>query len=186
MKRRRTAEDPSREPNKQCIIYYYTLGESLFIYIFPQLISIVSLNGGQGATSIAALSRGVLENTGTVPCSASLPTGLPKISTTAGEYFPASDVGFSLSFSIATRNVTSLIDDNPNYAAIRKAFKDLGLGGSADMVRAGEPVYDRFRTHFGSTTWITDYFYGAADGTLSTIEVGFIRHSLPSYKDFSS
>eukprot|EP00352_Strombidinopsis_acuminata_P009530 CAMPEP_0176365306 /NCGR_PEP_ID=MMETSP0126-20121128/20372_1 /TAXON_ID=141414 ORGANISM="Strombidinopsis acuminatum, Strain SPMC142" /NCGR_SAMPLE_ID=MMETSP0126 /ASSEMBLY_ACC=CAM_ASM_000229 /LENGTH=1031 /DNA_ID=CAMNT_0017722243 /DNA_START=72 /DNA_END=3167 /DNA_ORIENTATION=- len=159
------AADPAGHAIIEAFFDVASVPDSYNYYAFCAIKAVMNKFLGAAATHL-----GVLENTGAVPCSTSLPTGLPKISTTAGEYFPASDVGFSLSFSIATRNVTSLIVDNPNYAAIRKAFKDLGLGGSADMVRTGEPVYDRFRTHFGSNTWISDYFYGAADGSLSTIE----------------
>lgn len=166
---------------KQQTIHFLLLHPAWRIIIhacFPHFILIVSLNGGQlGANRTAALSSGVLENTDTVTCAESLPTGLPKISTPAGDYSPASNVGFSLSLSIATRSVTTLIVDNPDYAAIRTAFKDLGLGGSADTVRTGEPVYEAFRAYFGSNTWITDYFYGTADGSLTSSEVGFMFYS---------
>ena len=115
--------------------------------------------------TLAATDLGVLEGTSTVNCTTPLPTGLPKITSKAGDYTPASDVGASLSFSLAIKEITSHIGDATDYAAAKAAFQSQGVAGSADRSRDGEMVYDAFRAFFKKDNWISSYFYAATDGT---------------------
>ena len=79
--------------------------------------------------------------------------------------YTSGDVGASLSFSLAAKEVTSLVGDATNYAAVKAAFKAQGLAGAADRARSGEAVYDVFRAYFGKNAWMSEYLYAATDGT---------------------
>ena len=118
--------------------------------------------------SLAASDMGVLEGTSDVSCPTTLLTGLPKMTTKAGDYTPAGDVGSSLSFSVAAKAVVSLVGDTTDYAKVKSTFQAQGLAGSADRVRTGETVYDLFRAYFAKDNWMTEYFYAATDGTSLT------------------
>ena len=130
-------------------------------YAFCKVKAVMTKFIGFSATG----ELGALENTNTITCDATLPTGLSKITTDAGDYTPAADVGASLSFPIAVKKVIEDAGDVTKYPTVKTLFKDLGLAGNADMVRAGEPVYDAFKSHFGSANWMSSYFYAATDGT---------------------
>ena len=75
------------------------------------------------------LEMGALDAASGVTCAAtSLPTGLPKIVTAAGEYTPAGPVGASLAFSDAVETVVSQIDDaRNNGAVVAAAYQDSGI-----------------------------------------------------------
>jgi hypothetical protein len=51
-----------------------------------------------------------------------------------------------------------------NWADV-KTYYDANLKSIADTAHAGEPVWDAFKTYFGSATFITDYVHKAITGT---------------------
>jgi hypothetical protein len=64
-----------------------------------------------------------------------------------------------------------LLDEPSSFADVLDSFRKTGLAGSVLSVgsagsvlsRAGEPVWDMFKTYFGNATWMTDYVETAAD-----------------------
>ena len=99
-------------------------------------------------------------------CAATLPSGASGVVTHAGtRYYPAGgeDIGGSLSFSVAVMKTLDLLDEPSSFADVLDSFRKTGLAGSADTSRVGEPVWDMFKTYFGSATWMTDYVETAAD-----------------------
>ena len=98
-------------------------------------------------------------------CAATLPSGATGVVTDVGTYYPAGgeDIGGSLSFSVAVMKTLDLLDEPSSFADVLDSFRKTGLAGSADTSRVGEPVWDMFKTYFGSPTWMTDYVETAAD-----------------------
>ena len=80
-------------------------------------------------------------------------------------YTPISIVGPDLSVSQAVSQVKALLSDSSNYATIKAKYTTSGLRALADTNRAGEPVWDKFKVHFGSETWISDFIDKICDGT---------------------
>jgi len=80
-------------------------------------------------------------------------------------YTPHSIVGPDLSVSQAVSQVKTLLGDSSDYATIKETYTELGLRALADTVHTGEPVWDAFEAHFGSTTWISDFVDKICDGT---------------------
>ena len=80
-------------------------------------------------------------------------------------YTPTSIVGPDLSVSQAVAKVKALLGDSSDYAAIKAEYTNSGLRALADTDRTGEPVWDRFKSHFGSATWISDFVDQICDGT---------------------
>jgi hypothetical protein len=98
-------------------------------------------------------------------CAATFPSGSGGVATDAGTYIPANfeDIGGSLSFSVAVMKTLDLLDEPSSFADVLDSFRKTGLAGSADTSRVGEPVWDMFKTYFGSPTWMTDYVETVVD-----------------------
>jgi hypothetical protein len=98
-------------------------------------------------------------------CAATLPSGATGVVTDVGTYYPAGgeDIGGSLSFSVAVMKTLDLLDEPSSFADVLDSFRKTGLAGSADTSRVGEPVWDMFKTYFGSPTWMTDYVETVVD-----------------------
>ena len=80
-------------------------------------------------------------------------------------YRPLSIVGPDLSVSQAVSQVKTLLGDSSDYATIKETYTELGLRALADTDHTGEPVWNTFKAHFGSTTWISDFVDEICDGT---------------------
>ena len=80
-------------------------------------------------------------------------------------YTPQSIVGPDLSVSQAVSQVKTLLGDSSDYATIKETYTELGLRALADTDHTGEPVWDAFKAHFGSATWISDFVDQICDGT---------------------
>ena len=80
-------------------------------------------------------------------------------------YTPQSIVGPDLSVSQAVSQVKTLLGDSSDYATIKETYTELGLRALADTDHTGEPVWDDFKAHFGSATWISDFVDQICDGT---------------------
>ena len=109
-----------------------------------------------------AVLLGTLETAKDITCAAALPSGATGVVTAAGTYTPVADIGASLSFSVAVMRTLDLLEEPP-FASVLATFEETGLAGLADRNRAGEPVYDLFRAHFGADDWMTAYIEAAAD-----------------------
>jgi len=87
----------------------------------------------------------------------------------AGTYTSASatttDVASSLAVSQSIADVKALLTSNTDYAAVKALYASSGLKAIADKDRTGEPIWDVFKAHFDSPTWITDFVHKATDGT---------------------
>ena len=64
------------------------------------------------------------------------------------------------------------------YAAIKTEYQKKGLRAEATKDRAGEPVWDMFKTQTGSGTWITDFMDSALDGTIPGVRSNDARREL--------
>ena len=80
-------------------------------------------------------------------------------------YTPQSIVGPDLSVSQAVSQVKTLLGDSSDYATIKETYTELGLRALADTDHTDEPVWDLFKAHFGSATWISDFVDLICDGT---------------------
>jgi hypothetical protein len=80
-------------------------------------------------------------------------------------YTPQSIVGPDLSVSQAVSQVKTLLGDSSDYATIKETYTELGLRALADTDHTGEPVWNAFKAHFGSATWISDFVDLICDGT---------------------
>ena len=80
-------------------------------------------------------------------------------------YTPQSIVGPDLSVSQAVSQVKTLLGDSSDYATIKETYTELGLRALADTDHTGEPVWNIFKAHFGSATWISDFVDLICDGT---------------------
>ena len=111
------------------------------------------------ALTITDAELGSLDAAQGVTCGASLPTGLPKITSKAGDYTPAGPVGASLAFSDAVNTVVSKISDDANNGdVVNAAYADTGLKGIADKNRAmtgDSNDWDKFVAHFGANNWLS-------------------------------
>ena len=87
-------------------------------------------------------------------------------------YTPSSIVGPDLSVSQAVSQVKKLLGDSTDYATIKETYTELGLRALADTDRTGEPVWDAFKSHFGSATWISDFVDQICDGTTLSSHAG--------------
>ena len=87
-------------------------------------------------------------------------------------YTPTSIVGPDLSVSQAVAKVKALLGDSSDYAAIKAEYTNSGLRALADTDRTGEPVWDIFKSHFGSATWISDFVDQICDGTTLSSHAG--------------
>lgn len=100
---------------------------------------------------------------------AGLASGIELTTTDAGTYKSATvtttDVEASLAVSQSIADVKALLTSNTDYAAVKALYASSGLKAIADKDRTGEPIWDVFKAHFGSATWITDFVHGATDGT---------------------
>jgi hypothetical protein len=108
------------------------------------------------------------------------PTALPMITTLAGSYIPASDVGSSMAFSDAVRAVLTVLTDTPATPAttIDTTYETTGIKGAADMDRSGEPVWDLYKSSFLGTTsgtWVSDLVKIATTGTAAGFTNGAAR-----------
>ena len=87
-------------------------------------------------------------------------------------YTPTSIVGPDLSVSQAVAKVKALLGDSSDYAAIKAEYTNSGLRALANTDRTGEPVWDIFKSHFGSATWISDFVDQICDGTTLSSHAG--------------
>jgi hypothetical protein len=96
---------------------------------------------GAGLTA----EMGTLEKTTDSWCNMGVvaaPTALAKITSLAGDYTPATDVGSSMAFSDAVKAVKGTVSDTsatPNVMA-DKAYADTGIKGAVNKMRTGAPL----------------------------------------------
>ena len=87
-------------------------------------------------------------------------------------YIPTSIVGPDLSVSQAVSQVKKLLGDSTDYATIKETYTELGLRALADTTHTGEPVWEAFKSHFDSATWISDFVDQICDGTTLSSHAG--------------
>lgn len=123
----------------------------------------------KAADSAVWSAMGKFENDDKVTC----PTTFPaegKITTDAGSYNPLNQIGASLSFAGAIKAVTSLLDENVNYATVKSTYNAVGLRGEAGQKRTDVPYYNLAIKYFKKADWINTYIETAFDSssTLAT------------------
>ena len=124
---------------------------------------------------------GALTAAAAVTCPATHIPGRLNLVTDAGSYWPLSDVAGSLSYSTAMKDIEAMTDEaaiESQYAAIKTEYQKKGLRAEATKDRAGEPVWDMFKTQTGSGTWITDFMDSALDGTIPGVRSNDARREL--------
>ena len=124
---------------------------------------------------------GALTAAAAVTCPATYIPGRLNLVTDAGSYWPLSDVAGSLSYSTAMKDIEAMTDEaaiESQYAAIKTEYQKKGLRAEATKDRAGEPVWDMFKTQTGSGTWITDFLDSALDGTIPGVRSNDARREL--------
>ena len=114
-------------------------------------------------------AMGTFEDDSKVTCPTTFPTE-GTITTKAGTYTPANQIGASLSFAGAIKAVTSLLDENVNYATVKSKYNAVGLRGEAGQKRTGEPYYASALKFFKEADWVNKYIETAFDSssTLAT------------------
>jgi hypothetical protein len=112
---------------------------------------------------------GTLEKTTDSWCNSGVvaaPTALAKISSKAGDYTPATDVGSSMAFSDAVKVVKGTVSDTsatPNVMA-DKAYVDTGIKGAVNKKRTGEPLWDIYAKFYDSSIWVSELVMKATVG----------------------
>ena len=123
----------------------------------------------KAADSAVWSAMGTFENDGKVTCPDTFPAE-GKITTDAGSYDPDNQIGASLSFAGAIKAVTSLLDENVNYATVKSTYNAVGLRGEAGQKRTDVPYYNLAIKYFKEADWINTYIETAFDSssTLAT------------------
>ena len=123
----------------------------------------------KAADSAVWSAMGTFENDGKVTCPDTFPAE-GKITTDAGSYDPDNQIGASLSFAGAIKAVTSLLDENVNYATVKSTYDAVGLRGEAGQKRTDVPYYNLAIKYFKEADWINTYIETAFDSssTLAT------------------
>lgn len=76
------------------------------------------------------------------------------------QYTAGTTVTTALALSTGADTVkTALAVESPAWLTTVKPAYDNNLKATADVDRTGDPVFNAFKTAYGSATFITDYFY---------------------------